>query len=79
MQSQVKELLVPAVTVTVVPLIAHLAEMAVAGGVEAASSETKEAMTVVNEAAAVNVQVVPEDIAHDPTSAITTGWLFPLL
>lgn len=64
-QSQVKELLAPAVTVAVVPDKEHLALIAGSGGADAGSTETKERYRV-NFVTVEKVQVVPRDIAHFP-------------
>ena len=57
--SQVRELAMPAVIVTVVPEIEHLAEFAIAGTVEAASIVTKHNGVPLNTALDnLNVQVV---------------------
>ena len=55
-----------AVTVTVVAEMAHLAEIAVAGMVEAASMTGKHRGVPVNAEVNVNVQVVPSSIEHEP-------------
>ena len=65
--------------VTVVPEIAHFAEFAVAGTVEAPSIDAKLFGVTVNAALAVKVQVVLDDMLQDPISPAKTGWKAALL